>query len=84
MTGHINQLVEVGDILRDSNLGDLDLRREVLISSRPVRNATRACCLLEMFMRYIDLQDLRGQRWFFRPVASYYTGHKGLFRVVKK
>ncbi len=84
MTGHIKQLIEIGDILRNSGMGDYELRRDVLISSRPIRNATRACSLLEMFIRYIDLQELRGLRWYFRPVAAYYTGHKGFFRSDKK
>ncbi len=83
MTGHIKQLMEVGDILRDANMGDYDLRREVLVSTRQIKNATRACSLLELIIRYIDLQELDGLRWFFRPIAAFYTGHKGYFRKTK-
>ncbi len=85
MTGHIKQLLQVGAILIEADMGDYDLRSNILsVGSRKVRNATRACTLLELFIRYMDLSRVNNQRWFFRPIEAFYTGHKGLFRPGKK
>jgi hypothetical protein len=42
------------------------------------RNAVRACALKDLLLRWMDLKNLGGKRWFYRPVESIKTKHKGL------
>ena len=41
------------------------------------RNSVRACALKDLLLRYADAKKLSGKRWFYRPVASLKTKHKG-------
>jgi hypothetical protein len=84
MTGHISNLVEIGDILKAVGKSDFDLNRGIILGTRKIKNSTRACTLINLLIRYLDADMLNGKRWFFRPVQTYYTGHKGTFRTVNK
>ena len=84
MTGHISNLIQIGDILSNANKSDFDLNNAMLFGQRKVKNSTRACTLMDLFLRFLDEERINGKRWFYRPVASAYTGHKGLFRPGKK
>ena len=80
MTGHIANLVMIGDILKSAGKSDFDLNRGVIVGSRRIKNSTRACTLMDFLIRYMDADKVLGKRWFFRPVSAFYTGHRGLFR----
>jgi hypothetical protein len=41
------------------------------------RNSVRACALKDLLLRYLDAKKVGGKRWFYRPVASLKTKHKG-------
>jgi hypothetical protein len=84
MTGHIANLVQMGDILKDAGKSDFDLNRGIILSTRKIKNSTRACTLIELLLRYLDADKIKGKRWFFRPIQAFYTGHKGTFRPGKK
>jgi hypothetical protein len=84
MTGHIANLVQIGDILKNSGKSDFDLNRGVILGSRKIKNSTRACALMDIIIRYLDADKVQNKKWFFRPVIAYYTGHKGTFRPGKK
>lgn len=84
MTGHIANLIQIGDIMKAAGRGDFDLNREVLLGTRRIKNSTRACTLMDLLIRYLDGDKVQNKRWFFRPVQSLYTGHKGTFRPGKK
>ena len=84
MTGHISNLVEIGDILKAAGKSDFDLNRGIILGTRKIKNSTRACTLINLLIRYLDADMINGKRWFFRPVQTYYTGHKGTFRAVDK
>jgi hypothetical protein len=84
MTGHIANLIQIGDILKAAGKTDFDLNRGVVLGSRKIKNSTRACTLIELLIRYLDADKIQGKRWFFRPVQAFYTGHKGTFRPGKK
>jgi hypothetical protein len=84
MTGHILNLVEIGDILKAAGKSDFDLNRGAILGLRKIKNSTRACTLINLVVRYLDATMLNGKRWFFRPVQTFYTGHKGAFRSVDK
>ena len=84
MTGHIANLVRVGDILKTAGKSDFDLNRGIVLGTRKIKNSTRACTLIELLSRYLDADKIQGKRWFFRPVQAFYTGHRGTFRPGKK
>ena len=84
MTGHISNLVRVGDILKTAGKSDFDLNRGIVLGTRKIKNSTRACTLIELLSRYLDADKIQGKRWFFRPVQAFYTGHRGTFRPGKK
>jgi hypothetical protein len=84
MTGHIANLVRVGDILKAAGKSDFDLNRGIVLGTRKIKNSTRACTLIELLSRYLDADKIQGKRWFFRPVQAFYTGHRGTFRPGKK
>jgi hypothetical protein len=79
---HIKNLIKIGDILKMNGKSDFDLNRE-MIGTRKIKNSTRACTLMNLLIRFLDADKIQNKRWFYRPVASIYTGHKGLFRLKK-
>ena len=84
MTGHITNLVQIGDILKQNGKTDFDLNNSSLLRTRKIKNSTRACTLLNLIIRFLDTNELEGKRWFFRPIDTYYIGYKGLFRPGRK
>jgi hypothetical protein len=85
MTGHIANLIEIGDILKTSGKTDFDLNRGIILGGdRKIKNSTRACTLMNLLIRYLDADQTQNKRWFFRIVQAYYKGHKGTFRPGKK
>jgi hypothetical protein len=83
MTDHIRDLIILGDILNENHMTNFDLHNGVY-RMRVIKNATRACTLMNFILRFCDELHLKGRRWFYRPVASHYIGHKGHFRASKK
>ena len=77
MKDHVDKLVHLGMYMRGAGIGDFDLREDTLYGSRKVSGAGRVCILMELVLRYMDLCKIGGRRWFYRPVAAAYTGHKG-------
>ena len=84
MTGHITNLIELGDILKANVKSDFDLNRGIIVGTRKIKNSTRACTLMNLLIRFLDADKVQGKRWFFRPVQALYTGHKGVFRPGSK
>ena len=84
MTGHIESLIEIGDILKKHNKTDFDLNPGSIRTTRIIKNSTRACTLLNILIRFIDVERFENKRWFFRPLQSYYKGHKATFRTFTK
>lgn len=83
MSGHIKDLIEIGNILKEKINYDFDLNYITLTNKRKIKNSIRACTLLELVLRYMDYKKVDGKKWFLRSVLAYYTGHKGLFRTKK-
>jgi hypothetical protein len=42
------------------------------------RNAVRACALKDLLLRWMNAKKVGGKRWFYRPIESFKTKHKGL------
>jgi hypothetical protein len=75
-TGKYTILEELGTQLKDAGKSDLDLRPEIIRSTR-VLNAAEACIVMELMMRYLDILRFNGLRWFYRPVYAKILGHLG-------
>lgn len=74
---HIESLILLGNILKESGANDLELNREVLegTSSRSFKNVQRYCAVRELVLRFMDLKKVNGLRWFYRPISSHKTEH---------
>jgi hypothetical protein len=81
MTGHIMNLIKIGDVLQHANKTNFDLHREAITDTRRIRNSTRACVLLNLLLRFLNEEQVEQKQWFFRIVNAYYRGHKGIFRL---
>ncbi len=82
MKGHISNLELLGTIMKNSNKTDFGMnKRDGILSGDTIKNATRACTIIELMLRFMDLEQINNKRWFYRPIQAYYTGHKGLFRA---
>jgi hypothetical protein len=82
MKGHITNLELLGTIMKNSNKTDFGMnKRDGILSSDTIKNATRACTIIELMLRFMDLEKINSKRWFYRPLEASYTGHKGLFRA---
>jgi hypothetical protein len=42
------------------------------------KNSVRACARTDVLLRYLDKQKVSGKRWFYRPVATLKTKHRGI------
>jgi hypothetical protein len=74
--GHRMKLVELGKILEKYHDGNqFELTEESLKS---LNGAPSYCALTEIIMRWMDLRkdSYGGKRYFYRPLSSYYSGHK--------
>ena len=73
-----DKLLSIGNELKKENRPVLDLDKEHLTASSDITNSTRGCAVLELVLRYVDKLQLQRKRWFFRPIAAYMSGHRGL------
>jgi hypothetical protein len=68
-------IINLGTLLTDAGHPDLELKGDVIISGpRKIANATRACAILELVMRFMDLAHVSRKRWFFRAVSFSMAG----------
>jgi len=81
-----NFVKRLGDILKMMGSIDLDLDDRIFMGTRPIRGATRLCLVTEFALRFMDAIRLNGQRWFYRPVSAFLSGHTpaGKKKVTKK
>lgn len=78
VTGHRKKIVLLGEILNRYTGSRFDLTDEVLTGSRKITSAVNYCALMEIVMRWMDIRRAKygGLRYFYRPLASFYSGHK--------
>jgi len=79
-SGHITNLIQIGDILKAHHKSDFDLNRNAIFGIRKLKNSTRICTLMNLLIRFLDADKISDKRWFYRPVQAYQIGHKGIFR----
>jgi len=80
----LDKLVHIGDHFTTLKQPNLGLDKEHLSYSTDIINSTRGCTVLDLILRYVDKIGLQGKRWFFRPIAAYLTGHRGLVSTTAK
>ena len=81
MTGHIKDLVMLGEILEENNMGNFGLTTDILKTVRKIANARCACTLIDFILRYMNDIKLDDKRWFFRSVEAAYIGYRGTFKA---
>ena len=77
--GHRMKLVELGATLHRFTGNHLDLLENTLATgARKLVGAVPFCALMEIVLRWMDIRkDLYGgKRYFYRPLASFYSKHK--------
>jgi hypothetical protein len=75
---HRMKLITLGVILHEHTEKYYDLTEESLTRVRKLTGAPNFCALMEIVMRWMDIRRARygGLRYFYRPMASYYSGHR--------
>ncbi len=78
--GHRMKLVQLGDILAKFHEGNrFELTEELLASGpRKLTGSHSFCALMEVVLRWMDVRKASygGLRYFYRPLSSFYSGHK--------
>lgn len=86
MAPHYKLLEDIGKITESSLGSNLGLTMSQMFDApapRSFRNSVRACALTDIVLRFLDELLIQDKRWFYRPLASFYTGHKGRLRKEK-
>ena len=82
---HLTSLYLLGKILRENHILDFNLNEETIhpdTGKRKIKNANSYCSIKEYILRWMDKKRIMNKRWFYRPISSFKTGHKG--RIVKE
>jgi hypothetical protein len=81
ISAHYKLLEEIGQKIKTTLGTDFDLTyHEMAESPRSFQNSVRACTLTDLVLRYVDKERVSGKRWFYRPVATFKSNHKGLLQ----
>jgi hypothetical protein len=73
-----DKLIQLGNEMKHARQDHLDMDEGHLATSVDIINSTRGCTVLDLVLRSMDKLQIRGKRWFFRPVAAYMSGHRGV------
>ena len=79
----LESLVVLGNSLAEAGLPRFGLTMEDFIGPRKFQNASRACSLKNVILRWMNLMRVGGKYWFFRPVAAYKSRHQVLLEKPK-
>jgi len=78
-------LLQMGATLLERHGSDCHLNEVTIMESDMMKNSVRSCTIMNLFLRFIDLDRTDTVRWFFRPVEAHYQGYKGTVRAsIKK
>jgi len=83
MKPHYVLLEEIGRIAMGAlgnDLGFTESELKVAKAPRGVKNSVRACALTDIALRFMDELHVDGKKWFYRPLATFYTKHPGILR----
>ena len=54
-----------------------------MMESHRIKNPTRICTLIDLYLRFMDLYQIEEKRWFIRSVQAHYSGHMGRVHATK-
>ena len=86
---HIKKIIALGDVIAklperdnlDLDIENLAIRQgkgnTMTCGKRCFENANRACFVMDIILRWMDMRKLENKRWFYRSVSSYIGGQKG-------
>ena len=77
---HLAPLLLLGRILRENHINDFNLTEENINPStgkNKIKNVNSYCSIKEFILRWMDKKKVKNVRWFYRPISSFKTGHKG-------
>ena len=78
ISSHYELLEKIGKLVAGPLGTNLDLTSDVMITGpRAFQNSVRACMLTDIVLRLLNKLTINGKRWFYRPIATYKTGHTG-------
>lgn len=83
MIPHYSLLVEIGQITSrtlGTSLGFTMTELEEAKSPRGITSSVKACALTDIALRFMDEMNLESKRWFYRPLATFYTKHPGILQ----
>jgi hypothetical protein len=82
-TYYLTKHILLGNVLREADLNDFGLLKEMpkkRDTSYKYLGVGKACAIIQLVLRYLDKLHVGGKRWFYRPIASYFTKHTALIR----
>jgi len=73
----LEMLYKLAEKLKEYSIPDFDLNEMYLekTESRVPKNTQAYCALIEFILRWMDIKKVQNLRWFYRPIASYYSRH---------
>lgn len=81
---HFTALGKIGEALAGAGLPRFGLTAEEFKGARKFQNSSRACSLLNVILRWMQLAKIGERLWFFRPISAYKTKHLVLANKPKK
>ena len=81
VSAHIKLIKEIGELSARYAKTTMGLQTEVLEGARTFKkNSNKVCMLTDLALRMLDSMGTNGKRWFYRPISTIKTGHRGLLR----
>ena len=81
VSAHIKLIKEIGELAGRYARTTMGLQTEVLEGARTFKkNSNKVCMLTDLALRMLDSMGANGKRWFYRPISTVRTGHRGLLR----
>ena len=82
MSGKYDIMTALGKILKETGEPGMDLEPTLFVKGgeRPVTNAVRACTIMEVVLRYMDMRQVSRKRWFYNGTEAAFGGHVGAFK----
>jgi len=81
VSAHMKLIKEIGELSARYARTTMGLQTEVLEGARTFKkNSNKVCMLTDLALRMLDSMGTNGKRWFYRPISTIKTGHRGLLR----
>jgi hypothetical protein len=81
VSAHIKLIKEIGELAARYVRTTMGLQADILEGSRTFKkNSNKVCMLTDLALRMLDSMGANGKRWFYRPISTLRTGHRGLLR----